>query len=79
MFKNECGSKNMEILNKEVIEATRKKLDEEMKVKVTLLLFAQEPSRLIVPKETFLENVLKASSSEGQKISREDLIPQMIS
>jgi glutaredoxin-like protein len=39
----------MEILNKEVEEATRKKLDEEMKEKVTLLFFTQEPSRLIVP------------------------------
>lgn len=34
MFKNECGSKNMELLNKEVVEATRKKFDEEMKEKV---------------------------------------------
>lgn len=39
----------MEILNKEVVEATRKKFDEEMKEKVTLLLFTQEPSRLTVP------------------------------
>jgi glutaredoxin-like protein len=38
----------MEILNKEVVEATKKKLDEEMKDKATLLLFTQEPSRLIV-------------------------------
>jgi glutaredoxin-like protein len=39
----------MEILNKEVVEATKKKLAGEMKDKVTLLLFTQEPSRLIVP------------------------------
>jgi glutaredoxin-like protein len=39
----------MEILNKEVKEATKKKLDEEIKEKVTLLFFTQEPSRLIVP------------------------------
>lgn len=39
----------MEILNKEVKEATKKKLDEEMKEKVTLFFFTQEPSRLIVP------------------------------
>jgi glutaredoxin-like protein len=39
----------MDILNKEVKEATQKKFDEEMEEKVTLLLFTQEPSRLIVP------------------------------
>ena len=39
----------MEILNKEVKEATIKKLDEEMEEKATLLFFTQEPSRLIVP------------------------------
>ena len=39
----------MEILNKEVTEATKKKFDEEMEEKVTLLLFTQESSRLIVP------------------------------
>ena len=39
----------MEILSKEVAEASKKKLDGEMKDKVTLLLFTQEPSRLIVP------------------------------
>lgn len=39
----------MDILNKEVKEATQKKFDEEMQEKVTLLLFSQEPSRLIVP------------------------------
>lgn len=39
----------MEILNKEAKEATQKKFDEDMEEKVTLLLFTQEPSRLIVP------------------------------
>jgi glutaredoxin-like protein len=39
----------MEILNKEVVEATRKKFDEELKEKVTIILFTQEPSRLVVP------------------------------
>ncbi len=39
----------MEILNKEAKEATQKKFDEETEEKVTLLLFTQEPSRLIVP------------------------------
>jgi glutaredoxin-like protein len=39
----------MEILNKEVKKATIKKFDEEIKEKVTLLLFTQEPSRLVVP------------------------------
>ena len=39
----------MEILKKEVAEATKKKLDEEMEEKVTLLFFTQEPGRLIVP------------------------------
>jgi hypothetical protein len=56
----------MEILNKEVKEATIKKLDEEMKEKATLFFFTQEPSRLIVP------NHLK-----GQEcmFCREDLVP----
>jgi glutaredoxin-like protein len=39
----------MEILNKEVKNATQKKFNEEMEKKVTLLLFTQEPSRLVVP------------------------------
>lgn len=39
----------MEILNKEVKDATQKKFNEEMEEKVTLLLFTQEPSRLVVP------------------------------
>lgn len=43
------GCQQMEILNKEAKEATQKKFDEEMEEKVTLLLFTQEPSRLIVP------------------------------
>lgn len=37
------------MLIQEVKEATRKKFDEEMEEKVTLVLFTQEPSRLIVP------------------------------
>jgi glutaredoxin-like protein len=41
--------KAMEMLNKEVKDATQKKFNEEMKKKVTLLLFTQEPSRLVVP------------------------------
>jgi glutaredoxin-like protein len=39
----------MEILNKEVVEATKKKFSEELENLVTLILFTQEPSRLIVP------------------------------
>ena len=39
----------MEILKKEVAEATKKKLDEEMEEKVTLIFFTQETGRLIVP------------------------------
>lgn len=38
----------MEILNKEVAEATKKSFDEKMEEKVTLLFFTQEPSRLVV-------------------------------
>lgn len=39
----------MEILNKEVAEATKKNFDEKMEENVTLLFFTQEPSRLVVP------------------------------
>lgn len=39
----------MEILNKEVVEATKKKFSEELENSVTLIFFTQEPSRLIVP------------------------------
>lgn len=39
----------MEILNNEVRDATQKKFEEEMEDKVTLCLFTQEPSRLVVP------------------------------
>ncbi len=39
----------MDILNKEVKEATKKKFDSQMESKVTLLFFTQEPSRLILP------------------------------
>ena len=39
----------MDILNKEVKDATQKKFDEEMEGKVELLFFTQEPSRLIIP------------------------------
>ncbi len=39
----------MEMLNKEVKDATQKKFNEEMEEKVTLLLFTQESSRLVVP------------------------------
>lgn len=39
----------MEILSKEVAEATKKKFDEEMDGNVTLLFFTQEPKRLIIP------------------------------
>ena len=40
----------MEILNKEVTEATKKKFSEELENPVTLIFFTQEPSRLVVPK-----------------------------
>ncbi len=39
----------MDIINSEIKEATQKKFDEELEEKVTLLLFTQEPRRLIVP------------------------------
>jgi glutaredoxin-like protein len=39
----------MEILNKEVREATKKKFDEEMIKNVTIAYFTQEPGRLVVP------------------------------
>jgi glutaredoxin-like protein len=39
----------MEILNKEVREATQKKFDGELENKVTILLFSQEQSRLVLP------------------------------
>jgi glutaredoxin-like protein len=39
----------MEILNKEVTEATKKKFSEELENPVTLIFFTQEPSRLVVP------------------------------
>jgi glutaredoxin-like protein len=39
----------MEILNKEIKDATQKKFNEEMEKKITVLLFTQEPSRLVVP------------------------------
>lgn len=37
----------MQMLNKEIREATKKRFDEAMEDKVTLLFFTQEPSRLI--------------------------------
>ena len=39
----------MEILNKEVIEATKKKFGEELENSITLIFFTQEPSRLALP------------------------------
>ncbi len=39
----------MEMLNKEVKDATQKKFNEELEKKVTLILFTQEPSRLVIP------------------------------
>jgi len=39
----------MAILNKEVIEATKKKFSEELENPVTLIFFTQEPSRLVLP------------------------------
>ncbi len=39
----------MELLNNEVREATRKKFEEAMKSKVTLLHFSQESGRLVLP------------------------------
>jgi len=43
----------MEILNKKVKEATKKKFEEEMKG--------------TIPEETFLDNVLKAAQAEEKK------------
>jgi glutaredoxin-like protein len=39
----------MEILNESVREATRKKFESEMTGKVSLIYYAQEPSRLVLP------------------------------
>lgn len=39
----------MEKLNKNVIEATKKKFDEELETAVQLIHFTQEPSRLVLP------------------------------
>lgn len=39
----------MEILNKEVVEATKKKFNDELENSVNIIFFTQEPSRLIVP------------------------------
>lgn len=39
----------MELLSKEVIEATQKKFNDELVDKVTLIHFTQEPSRLVLP------------------------------
>jgi glutaredoxin-like protein len=39
----------MEILNKEVREATKKKFDGDLENKVAILHFTQEPSRLVLP------------------------------
>jgi glutaredoxin-like protein len=39
----------MDLLNNEVRQATKKKFDEEMSGKVTLLHFTQEPGRLVLP------------------------------
>ncbi len=39
----------MEMLNKEIKEATKKRFDEGLETKVTLLFFTQEPRRLVVP------------------------------
>jgi glutaredoxin-like protein len=39
----------MEMLNKEIREATKKRFEEAMEEKVTLLFFTQEPRRLVVP------------------------------
>ncbi len=39
----------MELLSKEVIEATKKKFEEDLEKRVTLILFTQEPRRLTVP------------------------------
>ena len=41
----------MELLNKEVREATKKKFDEELENKVTIIFFTQESSRLILPEK----------------------------
>lgn len=70
----------MEMLTKEVIEATKKKFDEELEDNVTLLFFTQEPGRLVVPdhfrgqeclfcKET--RQLLKEVSSISDKIKLE--------
>jgi glutaredoxin-like protein len=39
----------MELLNQDIRSATKKKFDDEMKDKVTILLFTQEPGILVVP------------------------------
>lgn len=39
----------MELLSQEVLEATKKRFDEDLEKRVTLVLFTQEPRRLTVP------------------------------
>ena len=39
----------MEIFSPDVLEATKKKLTDEMQDNVTLIHFSQEPSRLVLP------------------------------
>ncbi len=39
----------MDLLSQEVIEATKKRFDEDLEKRVTLVLFTQEPRRLVVP------------------------------
>lgn len=68
----------MEILNKEVAEATKKKFSEELEGPVQLVFFTQEPRRLVVPehlkgqecmfcKET--KQLLEEVSSFSEKIT----------
>jgi len=49
MIKTIKGVQHMELLSQEVLEATKKKFDGELENKVTLILFTQEPRRLVVP------------------------------
>jgi glutaredoxin-like protein len=39
----------MDLLSQEVIEATKKRFDEDLEKRVTLVLFTQEPRRLVIP------------------------------
>ncbi len=55
----------MELLNKEVVEATKKKFEEEMVEKVSFIYFIQESRRLIVPEHLKGQECLFCKETRG--------------